>query len=83
MPAREFCKIAVVALTASKRIIFPETVVLHVLRSSTYITTTHLLRVDDRPTESTQLRSFWELESLGISEEEKTLYNEFATNITF
>ena len=26
---------------------------------------------------------FWELESLGISEEEKTLYDEFAGNITF
>ena len=55
--------------------------------SSTYITTTHLLRIDDSPTESTQLveqlRSFWELESLGISEEEKTLYDEFASNITF
>ena len=59
-----------------------------VLCSSTYITTSHLLRVDDRPTKSTklaeQLRAFWELESLGISEEEKTLYDgEFAGNITF
>ena len=50
-------------------------------------TTTHLLRVDDKPAESTQLaeqlRSFWELESLGISEEEKTLYDEFVNNIIF
>ena len=57
------------------------------LSSSTCITTTHLLRVDDKPVESTQLaeqlRSFWELESLGICEEEKTLYDEFASNIVF
>ena len=37
-----------------------------VLCSSTYITTTHLLRVDDRRAESTQLaeqlRAFWELD---------------------
>jgi hypothetical protein len=30
-----------------------------------------------------QLRSFWELESLGICNEEKTLYDEFTDNITF
>ena len=46
-----------------------------VLCSYTYITTTHLLQVDDRPAKSTklaeQLRAFWELESLGISEEER------------
>jgi hypothetical protein len=57
------------------------------LCSTTHITTTHLLRVDGQPTESTQLtkqlRSFWELESLGICEEEKTLYDEFASNVTF
>ena len=39
------------------------------------------------PAESTQLaqqlRAFWELESLGISEEDKMLYDEFAGNITF
>ena len=56
------------------------------LSSSTCITTTHLLRVDDKPVESTQLaeqlRSFWELESLGICEE-KALYDEFASNIIF
>ena len=57
------------------------------LCSSTCTTTTHLLRVGDQPVESTQLaeqlRSFWELESLGIHEEEKTLYDEFASNIAF
>lgn len=30
-----------------------------------------------------QLRSFWELESLGIQEVEKTLYDDFVSNITF
>lgn len=59
-----------------------------VLCSSTHImTTTHLLRVDGQPIESTQLaeqlRSFWELESLGIHEEERTPYDEFVINITF
>ena len=56
------------------------------LCSSTHTTTTHLLRVESQPTESTQLdeqlKAFWELESLGI-QEEKTLYDEFATNVTF
>ena len=58
-----------------------------VLCSSTSILTTHLLRVDGQPAESIQLaeqlRSFWVLESLGIHEEEKTLYDEFASNIAF
>ena len=57
------------------------------LCSSTCTTTTHLLRVGDQPVKSTQLaeqlRSFWELESLGIHEEEKKLYDEFASNIAF
>ena len=30
-----------------------------------------------------QLRSFWELESLGIQEVEKTLYDDFASNLVF
>ena len=30
-----------------------------------------------------QLRSFWELESLGIYKEERTLYDDFASNVTF
>ena len=58
-----------------------------VLRSSTPVTTTHLLRVESQPTESAQLaeqlKAFWELESLGIHEDEKTLYDEFASSITF
>lgn len=58
-----------------------------VVHSSACIVTTHLLRVDSQPVESMQLaeqlRSFWELESLGIHEEEKSLYDEFASSITF
>ena len=48
--------------------------------------TTHSLRADSQPTcahLSEQLRSVWELESLGILEEEKTLYDEFAATIRF
>lgn len=48
---------------------------------------THSLRVDCQALESTQLdeqlKSFWELESLGIHEEEKTLYDDFANSIFF
>ena len=44
------------------------------------LVTTHLLRADTPPLETThleeQLQSFWELESLGIYEEEKTLYDD-------
>ena len=51
------------------------------------LTTTHVLRAETQELESTaldeQLRSFWELESLGINKEEKTLYDEFASDITF
>ena len=51
------------------------------------VATTHMLRADSQPTESTQLteqlRSFWELESLGILDEEKTLYDEFTGTVTF
>ncbi len=51
------------------------------------LTTTHVLRAETQELESTvldeQLRSFWELESLGIHKEEKTLYDEFVTDITF
>ena len=57
------------------------------MRSATTCSTTHLLRVDCQTLESTQLeqqlRSFWELESLGIHEEEKTLYDDFASDIMF
>ena len=58
-------------------------------RTSSCTVTTHSLRADSQPTctetaqLSEQLRSFWELESLGIVEEEKTLYDEFAATIRF
>ena len=57
--------------------------------TSSCTVTTHLLQADSQPTcaetaqLSEQLRSFWELESLGIMEEEKTLYDEFAATIRF
>ena len=58
-----------------------------VLCFSTPVTTTHLLRVESQSTElaqlAEQLKAFWELESLGIHEDEKTLYDEFASSITF
>ena len=56
-------------------------------RVHTCVATTHLLRVDSQPSESAQLveqlRSFWELESLGIQEEERTLYDDFSDTVTF
>ena len=59
------------------------------MRPASCTVTTHLLQVDSQPSgiETTQLneqlRAFWELESLGIVEEEKTLYDEFASTIRF
>ena len=54
---------------------------------SVNFTTTHVLRVDTQTEKSMsldeQLRSFWELESLGIQEEEKTLYDDFTTRVSF
>ena len=54
---------------------------------STNLIATHVLRADTQPTETegldAQLRSFWELESLGIHEVETTLYDKFSTNVTF
>ena len=51
------------------------------------LVTTHVLRVDVREQENMsldeQLRSFWELESLGIQEVKKTLYDDFASNLVF
>ena len=48
---------------------------------------THVLRADAQQQESAgleeQLRSFWELESLGIQEVEKTLHDDFAGSIAF
>ncbi len=53
---------------------------------SVNLTTTHVLRIDTRHQESTsldeQLRSFWELESLGIHED-KTFYDDFTTSVVF
>ena len=57
--------------------------------TSSYAVTTHSLRAGSHPMctgtaqLNEQLRSFWELESLGIIEEEKTLYEEFAATIRF
>ena len=49
--------------------------------------TTHVLRTDTKQlvtvSPEEQLRSFWELESLGIQQEEKTLYDDFTSNIAF
>jgi hypothetical protein len=54
---------------------------------SVNLTTTHVLRVEAQPTEpktlDEQLRSFWELESLGVQPEEKTLYDEFTNHVVF
>ena len=54
---------------------------------SVNLTTTHVLRVGSQLQEprslDEQLRSFWELESLGIQKEEKTLYDDFATRVAF
>ena len=51
------------------------------------LVTKHVLRADVQQQESAsleeQLRSFWELESLGIQEVEKTLYDDFAGCIAF
>ena len=55
-------------------------------RCAMNLTTTHVLRTDAQMSETigvdAQLRSFWELESLGIHEE-KTLYDDFASNVSF
>ena len=57
------------------------------LRCSVNLMTTHVLRVGSQLQEPAnleeQLRAFWELESLGIQREEKTLYDDFATSVTF
>lgn len=51
------------------------------------LVTTHVLRVNAQPSESKslddRLRSFWELEALGIRESEKTMYDEFIDAVTF
>ena len=57
-----------------------------VVQSTACVVTTHLLQADSRPVGSVQLseqlRSFWELESLGIHED-KTLYGEFVKHVSF
>jgi len=47
--------------------------------------TTHVLRVDshDEVSLNDTLRAFWELESLGISESDRTVHQEFEENISF
>ena len=55
-------------------------------RCLTNLVTTHVLRVDTQQETvglEEQLQSFWDLESLGIQAVEKTLYDDFASNITF
>ena len=57
------------------------------VRCTMNLITTHVLRTDAQMPENTgldaQLRSFWELESLIIHKVEKTLYDDFASNVTF
>lgn len=57
------------------------------LQCSANLVTTHVLRVDTQQEETIgldeQLQSFWDLESLGIQEVENTIYNDFASSITF
>ena len=51
------------------------------------LTTTHVLRADTQVSDTVgldaQLRSFWEPESLGIYKEERSVYEDFTSNITF
>ena len=48
------------------------------------LVTTHVLRVDTQPDPlNDQLRAFWELESLGIQPNEKTMYDDCNSNIKF
>ena len=48
---------------------------------------THVLHAETHPMDTctldNQLRSFWELEALGIQDEEKTLYDDFVGNVKF
>ena len=48
------------------------------------LVTTHVLRFDTQPDPlNDQLRAFWELESLGIQPNEKTMYDDCNSNIKF
>ena len=53
----------------------------------TNLSITHVLHSESHSIEpcspNDQLRAFWELESLGIQDEEKTLYDEFAGAVKF
>ena len=48
--------------------------------------TIHVLKIEAQPTSNddleSQLRSFWDLESLGIVREERTLYDDFFDTVT-
>ena len=51
---------------------------------STNLVTTHVLRIDAQPDPlNDQLRAFWELESLGIHPNEKSMYDDSISNIKF
>lgn len=58
-----------------------------VSHSSACVVTTHLLHVETQSVElsqlTEQLQSFWDLESLGIVKQEKTLYEDFTSRISF
>ena len=51
------------------------------------VSVTHMLHteseVDSPCTLGHQLQAFWELEALGIQEEERTLYDDFAAEVRF
>lgn len=47
----------------------------------TNLTTTHVLLVDTQLDQ--RLQSFWDLETLGIDDTERTVYDEFSESITF
>ena len=54
---------------------------------STNLSVAHVLHSETPSTEQCtledQLRSFWELEALGIQDEERTLFGDFASSIKF
>ncbi len=51
---------------------------------STNLVTTHVLRVDTQPEPTDDsLRAFWELESLGIQPDERTVYDDTVGSINF
>ena len=52
----------------------------------TNLVTTHVLKIEAQPTSiddlESQLRSFWNLEPLGIVQEKRTLYDDFLDTVT-